>query len=140
MIKVSVLYPAGEGTKFDMDYYCTSHIPMVRQKLGSACQSVAVEQGLGGGAPGSPPLYAAMGHLYFNSVAEFQAAFAPHADSDHRRRPELHKHSADHPNERGEDLIWPAGEKGLERSRRSCRRVAVRGGLLRGGRCRWRER
>jgi uncharacterized protein (TIGR02118 family) len=81
MIKVSVLYPAGEGTKFDMDYYCTSHIPMVRQKLGSACQSVAVEQGLGGGDPGSPPIYAAMGHLYFNSVAEFQAAFAPHTDA-----------------------------------------------------------
>jgi uncharacterized protein (TIGR02118 family) len=81
MIKVSVLYPAGHSTKFDMEYYCNSHIPMVRQKLGAACKSVAVEQGLGGGAPGSPPAYVAMGHLYFNSVAEFQAAFAPHADA-----------------------------------------------------------
>ena len=79
MIKVSVLYPAGENTKFNMDYYCGSHMPMVRQKLGAACKSVAVEQGLGGAAPGSPPAFAAMGHLYFDSVAEFQAAFAPHA-------------------------------------------------------------
>jgi uncharacterized protein (TIGR02118 family) len=78
MIKVSVLYPAGDGSKFDMDYYCKSHMPMVQQKLGAACKSVAVEQGLGGGAPGSSPTYAAMGHLYFDSVAEFQAAFAPH--------------------------------------------------------------
>jgi len=78
MIKVSVLYPVGDNTKFDMDYYCKSHMPMVQQKLGAACKSVAVEQGLGGGAPGSPPTYAAMGHLYFDSVAEFQAAFAPH--------------------------------------------------------------
>jgi len=78
MIKVSVLYPAGDSTKFDMDYYCKNHMPMVQQKLGAACKSVAVEQGLGGGAPGSPPTYAAMGHLYFDSVAEFQAAFAPH--------------------------------------------------------------
>jgi uncharacterized protein (TIGR02118 family) len=81
MIKVSVLYPAGASTKFDMDYYCKSHMPMVQQKLGAACKSMAVEQGLGGGAPGSPPTYAAMGHLYFDSVAEFQAAFGPHVTS-----------------------------------------------------------
>jgi uncharacterized protein (TIGR02118 family) len=79
MIKVSVLYPAGENTKFDMDYYCKSHMPMVQEKLGAACKTMAVEQGLGGAAPGAPPTYAAMGHLYFDSVAEFQAAFAPHA-------------------------------------------------------------
>jgi uncharacterized protein (TIGR02118 family) len=79
MIKVSVLYPAGESTKFDMDYYCKSHMPMVQQKLGDACKSIAVEQGLGGGAPDTPPVYAAMGHLYFDSVAEFKRAFAPHA-------------------------------------------------------------
>jgi uncharacterized protein (TIGR02118 family) len=81
MIKVSVLYPGGETTKFDMDYYCKSHMPMVQKKLGAACKSVAVEQGLGGGAPGAPPTYAAMGHLYFDSVVEFQAAFAPHAEA-----------------------------------------------------------
>jgi uncharacterized protein (TIGR02118 family) len=81
MIKVSVLYPAGEGTKFDMDYYCTSHMPMVQKKLGAACRSMAVELGLGGGAPGAPPTYAAMGHLYFDSVGDFQAAFAPHAEA-----------------------------------------------------------
>ncbi len=81
MIKVSVLYPAGDGAKFDMDYYCKSHMPMVQQKLGAACKSTAVEQGLAGGAPGTPPAYVAMGHLYFDSVAEFQAAFAPHTAS-----------------------------------------------------------
>jgi uncharacterized protein (TIGR02118 family) len=81
MIKVSVLYPAGDGKKFDMDYYCSSHMPMVSGKLGAACKSTAVEQGLAGGAPGAPPTYAAMGHLYFNSVAEFQAAFGPHAEA-----------------------------------------------------------
>jgi uncharacterized protein (TIGR02118 family) len=81
MIKVSVLYPADETTKFDMDYYCKSHVPMVQQKLGGACKSVAVDQGLAGGAPGAPPTYTAMGHLYFDSVAECQAAFAPHAEA-----------------------------------------------------------
>jgi uncharacterized protein (TIGR02118 family) len=81
MIKVSVLYPAGASTKFDMDYYCKSHMPMVQEKLGAACKSMAVEQGLGGAAPGAPPTYTAMGHLYFDSVAEFQASFGPHAEA-----------------------------------------------------------
>jgi uncharacterized protein (TIGR02118 family) len=81
MIKVSVFYPAGKNTKFDMDYYCKSHMPMVQRTLGSACKSVAVDLGMGGAAPGAPPTYAAMGHLYFESVADFQTAFAPHAEA-----------------------------------------------------------
>jgi uncharacterized protein (TIGR02118 family) len=39
----------------------------------------AVEQGLGGGEPGAPPTYIAMGHLYFDSVEAFQESFGPHA-------------------------------------------------------------
>ncbi len=81
MIKVSVFYPMRDNAKFDMDYYCKSHIPMVQQKLGSACKSVAVEQGIAGGAPGATPTYAAMGHLYFDSLEQFQSAFAPHASA-----------------------------------------------------------
>ncbi|HEX5045957.1 MAG TPA: EthD family reductase, partial [Gammaproteobacteria bacterium] len=29
MIKVSVLYPQKAGARFDMDYYCDSHMPLV---------------------------------------------------------------------------------------------------------------
>lgn len=36
MIKVTVLYPNIEGTKFDMEYYCNKHMPMVQQKMGAA--------------------------------------------------------------------------------------------------------
>jgi uncharacterized protein (TIGR02118 family) len=81
MIKVSVFYPASANTRFDMDYYCKSHMPMVQQKLGAACKSTAVEQGVAGGAPGARPTYAAMGHLYFDSIEAFQAAFGPHAST-----------------------------------------------------------
>ncbi len=77
MIKVSVFYPNEEGKKFDMDYYCSKHIPMCQEKLG--CKQVAVEQGLAGGAPGSRPTFIAMGHLYFDSLEAFQKAFGPHA-------------------------------------------------------------
>jgi uncharacterized protein (TIGR02118 family) len=81
MIKVSVLYPNNEGAKFDMDYYCNKHIPMVRQKHGAACKDAAVEQGLAGATPGSRPAFIAMGHLYFDSVPAFQTAFGPHAET-----------------------------------------------------------
>lgn len=81
MIKVSVLYPNEEGKKFDIDYYCNTHIPMVQEKLGDALKGGNVEHGLGGIEPGSQPAYIAMGHLYFDSIETFQAAFGPHADA-----------------------------------------------------------
>lgn len=79
MVKISVLYPHKDGSAFNMNYYLNNHIPMVRQKLGAACKGIAVEQGIAGGAPESQPTYAAMGHLLFDSVESFQAAFVPHA-------------------------------------------------------------
>ena len=81
MIKVSVFYPQSEGKSFDMDYYRNSHMPMFREKLGDACKNKAIEGGLGGGAPDSPPTYVAMGHLYFDSVEDFQSSFGPHAEA-----------------------------------------------------------
>ena len=81
MINVSVFYRNNEGSKFDMDYYCHSHIPMVREKLGAACKGVAAEQGMAGATPGSQPGFIAMGHLYFDSMEAFQTAFGPHAQA-----------------------------------------------------------
>ena len=79
MIKVSVLYPKTAASTFDMGYYLKSHIPMIRETLAPAIRNVAVEEGVGGGAPGSAPTYAVMCHLYFDSVDAFQKAFDPHA-------------------------------------------------------------
>jgi uncharacterized protein (TIGR02118 family) len=81
MIKLSVMYPNNEGSTFDMAYYCNKHFPMLRQKLGAALKGVAVEQGLAGPLPGSPPPFLALGHLLFESVEAFQAAFEPHAQA-----------------------------------------------------------
>lgn len=79
MIKVSVFYPNTENGKFDIAYYCNSHMPMVKDKLGDACKGLAVDQGVSGAEPGSRPTYVAAGHLFFDSVEAFQAAFGPHA-------------------------------------------------------------
>lgn len=72
MIKVSVLYPNRPGSRFDIDYYCNKHMPMVKDKLGDACKGIAVDHGVAADMP-----YAAMCHLFFESVEAFQAAFGP---------------------------------------------------------------
>jgi uncharacterized protein (TIGR02118 family) len=79
MITVNVLYPATEGAKFDMNYYLTSHIPMVKRVLGNALKGCVVEEGIGGGAPGTKAAFSVMCHLRFDSVDAFQTAFGPHA-------------------------------------------------------------
>ncbi len=79
MITVNVLYPNKEGAKFDMNYYLTSHIPMVKRVLGNALKGCVVEQGLGGAAPGTKADFSVLCHLRFDSVESFQAAFGPHA-------------------------------------------------------------
>ncbi len=80
MIKVSVIYPNGPDINFDIDYYCNTHVPMVVEILGDALKAGNVDSGLAGGTPGEEAAFIAMGHLTFNSVEEFQKAFAPHAE------------------------------------------------------------
>ena len=79
MISVTVLYPNQEGARFDMGYYLGKHIPMVKKLCGPALKSVTVEQGVGGGTPGSKATYSAICQLYFDSIESFQSAFGPHA-------------------------------------------------------------
>jgi len=80
MIKVSLLYPHEEGKTFDMDYFVNKHVPLTLQRVGTACKSGAVEQGISGGTPGSAPTYIAMGHMYFETVEDFTSSFSPHAN------------------------------------------------------------
>lgn len=78
MIKVSVLYPGGEGKTFDMDYYCNKHIPLLKELVGPALKNVQVDHGLAGMVPGSNADFMAIGHLHFESLESFQANFGPH--------------------------------------------------------------
>lgn len=59
MIRVSVLYPNGEGINFDMDYYKTTHRQLCFDVM-PGLQRMDVEQGIDGP-------YIAAGHLYFDS-------------------------------------------------------------------------
>jgi uncharacterized protein (TIGR02118 family) len=79
MIKVSVMYLNTPGARFDFDYYCDKHLPLVKARLGAACKGCAVDKGLAGGEPGTPAIYVAIGHVFGESLEALQAAHEPHA-------------------------------------------------------------
>lgn len=78
MTKVTILYPNAPNAKFDMKYYVTRHLPMVRDKCAPECHNIAAESGLAGFESGSPAPYIAVGYLTFDSEAAFRKAFAAH--------------------------------------------------------------
>ena len=80
-IKVSVLYPSGEGKHFDMNYYSNNHVALLGKLLGDAIIGASVENGLGGAAPGVKAPFVAMGNLYFENMESFQNSFGPHAQT-----------------------------------------------------------
>jgi len=74
MVKFTILYPYSEGKKFDMDYYINKHIPLCQRLIGAACKGEAIDAGLN---VGEPPVFIAIGYLFFDSMEAFQAAFPP---------------------------------------------------------------
>ena len=67
MLRMTVLYPRGEDSHFDMDYYLESHIPLMEELLGDAMARYEVDKGVGSARPGDPPPYMAVGHFFFAS-------------------------------------------------------------------------
>jgi uncharacterized protein (TIGR02118 family) len=79
MICVSVLYPNAPGKRFDHVYYEQKHRPLVMDRLaGHGVTRYEIQQGLSGLAPGSEPMFACIGNLYFNTVSEFQQGMTAH--------------------------------------------------------------
>ena len=79
MLRVSVLYPATPGARFDMDDYVNRHTPMVAGKLGAALKGIQIDRGLSGAQPDQPTPYLVACHLLFDSQQAFFDAFLPHA-------------------------------------------------------------
>jgi uncharacterized protein (TIGR02118 family) len=78
MIKMSVYYPANGGSKFDHDYYRTTHMPLIQKRLGDVCLRYEIDRGLGGREPGSAAEFVAACHVYSPSLETFQDALGPH--------------------------------------------------------------
>jgi uncharacterized protein (TIGR02118 family) len=67
MIRMSVLYPAGDGATFDHDYYRNSHVPLCAATWHPV--KTEIDRGIDG------PYVAAV-HIFFESMDDFGAALA----------------------------------------------------------------
>lgn len=78
MVVISVMYPLGEGSRFDMDYYVNSHLPLVCRLLEPMGQrEVRIYRGLSNGGSGRPE-YGVIAELLFDDVESVNAALAAH--------------------------------------------------------------
>ncbi|WP_315836010.1 EthD family reductase [Bradyrhizobium prioriisuperbiae] len=78
MILVTVMYPAGADTKFDLDYYLKTHMPLVQSRWGSlGLKNAQVVKGAAKG-DGSAAEYQMMALLTFESLDAFKAAGKAH--------------------------------------------------------------
>jgi uncharacterized protein (TIGR02118 family) len=82
MFNISSIYPKKEGYEFDFDYYLNKHMPRSIELLSAAkgFKGVSVERGIEIDEPKIESSYVAMCHYYFESLEDFMAAFAPHAE------------------------------------------------------------
>lgn len=71
MISVHILYPKTDESTFDMDYYTSTHMPMLADALGDACTAWGATSTSGGN-------WAAIGWASVTSKEAFDAAMAEH--------------------------------------------------------------
>ncbi len=81
MIHLNILYPNTPGSRFDMDYYLGTHMPMSKRLLGDACKSIAIKRGIPGATPGAPAAYIVCCRMEFESIDAFLAAWALHGET-----------------------------------------------------------
>ena len=78
MVIVTVMYPLKPKSRFDLDYYTTKHMPLVRARWAPCgMQEATAVKGLPGPG-GAAPTYGYMAVLRFGSPAGVQDALAKH--------------------------------------------------------------
>ena len=76
MYKVSVMYPKEEGAKFDIDYYRTTHMELVKKHLKPfGLIKTDVDKGISGGGDQQAP-FVCIGNLYFDSLDGYDRGIA----------------------------------------------------------------
>ena len=78
MILVTVMYPAGKDTAFDLEYYLNKHMPLVKERW--TPHGLKNAQVLRGTAKpdGSTPDYQMLALLTFGSMENFKSAEKAH--------------------------------------------------------------
>jgi len=78
MVIISVIYPAGEGARFDVDYYLKSHMPLASARWKDyGLRETKVLRGSSAPGGGAAP-YLIMALLSFDSAAAFEQALERH--------------------------------------------------------------
>ena len=76
MFKVSVMYPNQAGARFDLAYYRTTHMEIVRRHLQAfGLVKTEVLKGLSGGG-GQPAPFVCIGNLYFETADGYEKGVA----------------------------------------------------------------
>jgi uncharacterized protein (TIGR02118 family) len=78
MIKVSGMYANQDGNRFDIDYYCTKHVPRVGELLGTALSQHGGRRRSRGYDAGLARTVSCHGPSIFRFRRPFQGAFMPH--------------------------------------------------------------
>lgn len=79
MFKVSVMYPNQAGARFDIDYYRTRHMQLVRTHMQPhGLVRTEVLKGVSGTA-GQPAPYICIGNLYFETADGYEKGIAASA-------------------------------------------------------------
>jgi len=77
MVKVTVLYPNNPGSRFDVEYYLNTHMPMSARLLGAAIKAITVDIGVSGAGPDQLPPFAAICGFTCETAQDFMDAFSP---------------------------------------------------------------
>ncbi len=76
MYKVSVMYPNRKDSRFDLEYYRTKHMALVKKHLKPfGLLRTEVLRGISGGG-GQPAPYGYIGNLYFDSADGYEKGVA----------------------------------------------------------------
>lgn len=74
-IALQVIYPVTDTSRFDFDYYLSSHLDILEKHMGANIASKVLTKGLAG-AGGAPAGYHAIATLLFADQAALDAAMA----------------------------------------------------------------
>lgn len=80
-ITVTVMYPNTAGSKFDMDYYLSSHIDLVGELWGPKLLSARAVKGIGTPDPDTPAPYQVIAILEMESMDVLHSLIEEHGEA-----------------------------------------------------------
>ena len=81
LFKVTILYPAGDGKTFDMDYYEKKHMPMLAGFLGQNLEFYEIDKGISGRTAADKAPFVTIGYFYVQDIAEYNKAIVQNREA-----------------------------------------------------------